>query len=235
MKTQKFHPLILIPVLWLLMAFVAIPHALAGTYRNDFENEADFLEDKAQGIWNFHVDSFTWEDGAIRGSGRGQLLMFGSVDWTDYTLEVKVQLQADSSGGIGLRFNEGPHYIFWVDEATDLVGVTEAASAGIDILGEESFTIEPGTWYSLKGVAAGNNLEFYINGERVIKVEHGDQSAGMAGICVLRGSILFEDFVLTGPDVPDSGRWTVTAVSPTKWAEIKASTMKAHLNRKLGR
>lgn len=211
-----------------LTLFLLVTLAWAGTYQNDFEIERDFLDDKQNGVWKVHPNAFTWEGGVIRGVGPNKLLMFGEPNWTDYTLQVKVQLQANSSGGMGLRFNNGPHYSFWFDESANLVGISTRAFPRLDILVEKSFNLEPDTWYSLKGVAEGKKLEFYIGEQLVVETENDRFSSGMAGVCTLQGVILFDDFLLQGPDVPDGGRGTVVAVEPqaklaTIWAKIKNS------------
>ena len=207
-----------------LILFLLVVSTWAGTYQDDFEVEQNFLDDKQNGVWKLDVNSFTWEDGAIRGIGNFNLLMFGLVDWTNYTLEVKVKPLTNSRGAMGIRHNNGPHYVYWLDESVNKAGITKS---DFTLLIEESVNVEPDTWYSLKGVAEDDNLEFYVNGELIMEVKDTSYSKGRAGICVVSGTVFFDDFILTGPDVPDGGHGTV-AVEPkaklaTTWAKIKQS------------
>ena len=137
---NRFRVFICTVVLWSLVALMVTPYTVAGTYRNDFKVEDRFNKDKTDGVWKLDVDSFIWQNGAIRGSGVSKLLMFGEITWTDYSLTVRVKPEANAEGGIGLRYDNGPHYVFWFDEPANQVGIFAAGAGGT--LVENSFNLK---------------------------------------------------------------------------------------------
>jgi hypothetical protein len=197
------------------MFLIATMPVFAGTWRDDFENEQDFMNDCQNGVWieeiNPAADILTWENGAIKAdmtlSGGG--LAIGDSTWKDYTVECKLnQLKSTYNGaGILLRhpaINGSTAYFFGMKSK-------EAKEAGIYLnfyisLNTFPFEYELDRWYSLKAVIQGNQLEFYIDGKLMATAKDDTNQAGWVGFGTF-GTAVFDDFVMTGPEVKDGGHW----------------------------
>jgi hypothetical protein len=97
------------------------------------------------------------------------------------------------------------------------------------------FQTKLNTWYALKAVAKGKQLEFYIDGKLVAEGKNNEFPAGKAGFVVQTMGVqpveaLYDDFVMTGPEVKDGGHWNPKAHGQavelqsklaTTWGEIK--------------
>ncbi len=203
--------------LWLLMALMATPCTWAGTFRDDFENEKDFLNDKQLrdgGVWGEDIAFYTWEKGTIKGINVGDNvwgLITGDYSWEDYTVECKVK-PLQNNGYVGLYLRRPcidclPCYVF-------ALSVRDGAAIYLDFwqkLNSSPFEAQKNTWHSLKAVVQGDSLEFYIDNKLVAKAKDKTRTAGKAGFIIDNGEVLFDDFVMTGPKVKDGGHWNPKA------------------------
>lgn len=207
-----------------ILCLVSATPAFAGAFRDDFENEQDFIEDKQLregGVWGEDIGQYTWEEGAIKGTPGNQefswLLITGDYVWEDYTVECKIKLLANqgSAGVVARRpcINCNPCYSFDLDPSADQVAIYQEAN----VLDSSPFTPEVDRWYSLKAVVEGSHLEFYVDGELLVEAEDTTHPEGKGGFCVWKITALFDDFVMTGPEVEDGGHW-----DPAKHPEEKA-------------
>ncbi|MFQ6042252.1 MAG: hypothetical protein ACE5PV_15460 [Candidatus Poribacteria bacterium] len=239
-------------ILWLLLTLIAAPSTRAGTFRDDFDNEEDFLKDKQfreGGVWGEDIAQFTWENGAIKGRNDRNdanfcfALITGDYGWKDYTVECKAKLITDLDfdfDGIGLALRRpcidcAPYYSFFF-------GRHPGGNTGVSIGGKKgekepmkALAIAPfqnirkDVWYTLKAVAQGEQLEFYVDNKLVLEAKDNAFPAGKAGFAVQNGGggpleALFDDFIMTGPEVKAHDQ----AVEPqsklaTTWGEIKRS------------
>jgi len=87
------------------------------------------------------------------------------------------------------------------------------------------FKIEADRWYRLKVTVKGNLVECVIDGKQVSEFQDGLYPSGKVGISVDGVVAMFDDFVVTGPEIPNSE--TGFAVNPqaklaTAWGRIKS-------------
>ncbi len=211
-----------------ILCLVSAAPAFAGTFRDDFENEQDFVKDKQMGVWGEDVGQYTWEEGAIKGTPKDQefswLLITGDYGWEDYIVECKIKLLGNqgSAGVVARRpcINCNPGYAFDLDPSADQVAIYQEAN----VLGSSPFTPEVDRWYSLKAVVEGMHLKFYVDGELLVEAEDTTHPEGKGGFYVSKITALFDDFVMTGPEVEDGGHWE--AVMPSgklaaTWGTLK--------------
>ena len=78
--------------------------------------------------------------------------------------------------------------------------------------------------YTLKISTVGTITEFYIDGELIETIDKDRFTSGRIGLNASDGICLFDDFVVTGPNIPDGG--------PDK-GQVPVSP-KAHLTTNLG-
>jgi len=214
-----------------IVYLVSTTPAFAGTFRDDFENEQDFLKDKQLregGVWGEDISRFVWEDGTIKGTPSGQtfwLLITGNYGWEDYTVECKVK-PLEELGEMGLVVRRtcidcNPCYTMALDFSPSQMAIAKDFGS---ILSEAPFSPEVDRWYSLKAVAEGKHLDFYLDGELVVEAEDAVYPKGKAGIYIHQTTALFDDFVMTGTEVEDGGHW-----DPAKHPEEKAVKPKGNL------
>ena len=89
------------------------------------------------------------------------------------------------------------------------------------------YPVEINRWYTLKISTVGTISEFYIDDELIEAIDEDRFTSGRIGLNASDGIFLFDDFVVTGPNIPDGGPDKgQVPVSPkarltTTWADIK--------------
>jgi len=225
--------------LCVLAAFILSTTVWAGTYRDDFENEKDFIKDKQDRVWDEDIAFFTWENASIKGMDNGPVLwgiITGDYSWKDYTVECRIKpIQNNGYMGLYLRrpcMGCNPCYTFALSVNKAVIYRDFGEKWGGLTLDSSPFEAKIDTWYSVKAIVQGKQLEFYIDNKLVAKAENDVYLTGKAGFIIDDGEALFDDFVMTGPEVKDGGHWDPKAhiqpnpVEPQNklemtWGEIK--------------
>jgi len=234
----------LFPV-FLPILFVSIS-AWAGTWRDDF-NDGDldgWRMDKH--IWKERVipDAGNWwvEDGVVIGGEEAPgvthaLTVKGGWDWSDYTVEVSVKLikQLQLWQAVSLYLTPDGNKASGLEVRNVLGSVVargfiyEAPAMANPIGPWKPFKIEVSKWYRLKikiveriddeeGI-----VQCFIDDQPILQFQ--GYRKGTPGFSVYQTIAMFDDFVVTGPDIPDGGSGA-KAVRPkgklaTTWARVK--------------
>jgi len=214
--------------------------AWAGTWRDDF-NDGDLDGWKMyKGIWEGKLipDEGNWrvEDGVVIGGEEvpdtwHALNVSEGWSWSDYTAEVSVKFpkplpifatvelyispeEGKSSGleiaNSGAIFARGYTYIHHPAKYNPIVG--------------KRLNVEANKWYRLKiEVDEEGNIQCFVDDQPVIQFR-GFQK-GTPGFSAYQCVAMFDDFVVTGPGIPDREPG-VTTVRPkgklaTTWARVK--------------
>ncbi len=201
-----------------LVFFVSAQLALAGTWRDDFED--DNLDDWKV-TYNPGTTEWDVEDGKLsaRFKVRGEVADGSSIsmepaEWRDYTLEASVKLVQKLGGhmemGFGVRADpsNGRCYTFVLHFVDNNLEINRHTSwFGYQKLKIEPYAISEDTWYRLKCSILGDHLSFYINDELCAEVDAEEPvfKDGTVAIYVLNVHMLIDNIAITGDDVPDGG------------------------------
>ncbi|HSV93946.1 MAG TPA: hypothetical protein VLH81_12760 [Desulfobacterales bacterium] len=216
----------------MLLALLTPCMLFAGTFRDDFEKEADYVADsqlRDGGVWGEDISAFTWDNGSIRGIGPVDLfldLVTGTRDLDTQTVECRVkvitwgrepQFPRDDMPAlphVGMIFRRP-----CIDSRAAYILGLKASSVSFyhvtnmpKVLAREYLSFTPGVWYALKIVVDGGTFACWIDGKKALEAVDRTIETGMAGFFVAWGTVAnFDDFVLTGPDVVDGGHWDPAA------------------------
>jgi len=215
--------------------------AWAGTWRDDF-NDGDLNGWKmCKGIWEGKLmpDEGNWrvEDGVVIGGEEAPLTWHAlnvseGWAWSDYTAEVSVRLpkplQLWASVGLYISPEDGKSSGLEIRNANGIVGARGyiyAHPATFNPIGWKAFKMNINRWYRLKiKVDEGGNIQCFLDDQLVLRFLQGYQR-GTPGFFAYQCVAMFDDFVVTGPDIPDGGPGA-KAVRPkgklaTTWAKLK--------------
>lgn len=215
-------------VLILCMLLIALP-VCAGTFSDDFE-DGNIKGWKPVGKWFVESGELVGENMKPAYDSGG--IFIGELTWMDYTVEADVKLiearPMPRGAGIFIRAQSEPGEMPRLHTFGFGPG---SCGHSLQPGGAESITkIRPfsvGTWYHLKVVADDNHFEFYINDELIGEFDHLAYPNGRIGLLVFNMKARFDNVVITGEDVPDSGP-SGYGVEPQgklamTWGKIKAS------------
>lgn len=196
--------------------------ATAGTWTDNFN------DGNADG-WTVLADpASTWtvQDGGYRGEiggGAEGIAYVGEDDWQVESIEVKVRSLNADYAVIIWRFKDKDNFDAWwlyapgkTLEAWPKVGVYEGAARTT-----VAVPFDAAKEATVKVVLKGNTFDAYFDGALVGSYDNDALSGGKVGLLVWNGNAVFDDVVITGPNIGN-----VTAVSPggklaTTWASVK--------------
>ena len=207
----------------------------SGEWAFDFEDAKQADQWKvANGTWKIQKGVYS----EISATEKAAHVLFGEVNWADYTVESKIRLD-DGGQWAGLVVRAVSEYEYYALYQEKTPGVTaffqhhgtewgkraRPEPNKTDIKGTK---ITPGAWFHVKVVVKGNDLKWFIDNQlqtetKLAKV--GDLSVytkGKVGIWAWQSKASFDDFKVSGPGIGDGA----TAVDPrqklaTTWSWLK--------------
>ncbi|MBM3238290.1 hypothetical protein FJZ31_18520 [Candidatus Poribacteria bacterium] len=214
---------------------IAIPStsAWAGTLKDNFD-------DGNMDGWDLSgAPRDTWEvkDGELVVTPRSWPVWFllGKTTWKDYTVRVRAKIvKYQSTGYIESAeiLARATSPLYWYAFGFGSVGLGTKDNFCCPVQGDllvsvlyNIFEWELDKWYDLKLVAEGDQFKFYMNDELVIDYTYSTYPAGKVGIgATFSGTTAhFDDFSVTGDDVPDGFVAPVEAKGKLaiSWGKIK--------------
>ncbi|MBQ4564481.1 MAG: family 43 glycosylhydrolase [Lachnospiraceae bacterium] len=174
------------------------------------------------GNYGFTMMDGMWsaEDGKINSTidlavDRGNLL-YGSENWGEYEVEVKITLDEKSYGKVGIllrmansaEITRSKHAIYGNNDQGYVVYFTDDGTIAIDkhnynsetVAKEKKYLADPFAQVTLKVKACGNTLTVYANGEQVLS--YTDNTApyltGKVGLYTECSAAVYEEFKVKG-------------------------------------
>lgn len=221
-----------------VISCIMVSSALAGTWRDDFE-------DGNMDEWRIREhNAAEWkiinEELECTVPGRPNLIfVLGEEAWTDYSVEYDVKLLEDLGRGdvdVDLRmdgFNSS--IVLWVGDWSS--GEPEAGGLTINdfnFVKEEKKPFGPlslNKWHHLKGEAKGNEFIFWIDGKEILRYTDNTFLTGQPGFGIAAYKVRIDNVQITGPEIPERrppkwpGDHAVTARGKlaTTWAGLKVN------------
>ena len=214
-----------------LTLFLLVMSSWAGTFMDDFEDgDMDGWTPISFGAGG----TSKIENGelVLEGFGGASFLTFviEGPTWKDYTVQVNLMITKHSvaQAGVILRgvVNEYSYGVLFVGANVKQLRTYHANIKTGWVpqhVQEVPFDWEVNTWYVLKAVIEGDNFKYYVNDDLLMEYIDATYPSGGVGLTVTQSIIAhFDDFFVTGGDIPDHFR----AVSPkaklaTTWGAIK--------------
>lgn len=129
----------------------------------------------------FYPESFR----LIHNKGTG-LLLYGSRDWSDYSVEADVTPHLVKRSGIAARTQGLRRYYGLVLTEKNQVQLVKELD-GTKILDEAAFDVEFGTTYQLKLAVNGESIDGYVNGEKLVSANDASLSQGGVALVIDEG------------------------------------------------
>jgi hypothetical protein len=221
-------------VLGLLLLHLVSSLSLAGTWRDDFEDNVT----QEWEIYNLNRQVEKWwiDDGEAVGQiferGFMSLWLTGDLNWKNYSITCRTKLveekNDDASVGLTLydRGDEDLRYLFFINFTIGTVSIIKALPNQWFIR-NYPFVADINVWYSLKATVNEDLLEFQINDEIFQARDLEPLKSGQAGLVVSNARAHFDDVEITGENIKEGGPGKPRAVDPkrklaTTWGEIKS-------------
>ncbi|HEX3047102.1 MAG TPA: family 16 glycoside hydrolase, partial [Bacillota bacterium] len=137
----------------------------------------------------------------------------GASTWANYSVQARMKILSfngtDRPAGLCARFsNTSNFYYLNLSNANQLM-LRKKVSSAITGLASKAYTVQTGTWYTLKLVLNGSSIQAYVNGVQELTATDSSLATGKVGFYCLNTSAEFDDVI-----AEDSG--AVGTPTPTR-------------------
>lgn len=126
------------------------------------------------------------------------LVTIGTRDWKDYKIESTVYYNLHKAGGLVIRSVGHKRYYGAVLTGYNKAQIFVQKDKERRILVEKEYTYEEDKPYRLEFVAHGNQLNFLVNGEKILTANDETYLYGGAGFTISRGTMTCDSFIVQG-------------------------------------
>ena len=186
----------------------SISFAFAGTWSDDFSGSV--LGSDWRGDWTY----FSILDGVLDGISAEPIAPVPlhqvevGTNWGDYTVQCRIDVVTPNllictKGALILRDNGTDGYVFALHVATKTIEVYRLSDH--EMLLSQDAPLELKTWYLVRAELQGTNMSFFVDNQFIGTVTDDRSSSGAVGVAVQDTmETLFDDFTVTGPDIPSN-------------------------------
>ncbi len=131
------------------------------------------------------------------------------TNWGDYTVQCRMNvvtpnLLVCTKGALILRDNGKDGYVFALHVATQTIEVYRLSDQ--EMLLSQFAALELKTWYLVRAELQGASLSFFVDGQLIGTITDARCLSGAVGVGVQDTmQTIFEDFTVTGPNIPGNG------------------------------
>jgi hypothetical protein len=150
------------------------------------------------GKWS--VTSSLYRESRTTAGYRNETFYANGTLWTDYTFSADVKWGGGSAKtGINFRCDvSGTNcYTFRITNGTTLDLGKRVAGTFTALTSWSGYSFRSSTWYTLKVVAKGSLLTFYVNGSQVGSYTDSSHSSGTVGLYTYQGAGDFDNVLVT--------------------------------------
>jgi len=165
--------------------------------------------------WQGDRDYFSILDGALDGLSATPIApaplhrVEVGTNWAGYTVQcgidvVTPNLLVCTKGALVLRDNGSDGYVFALHVATQTIEVYRLSDQEMLLSQDAPLKLE--TWYSVRAELQGSTMSFFVDDQLVGTVTDDRSLSGAVGVAVQDTmETLFQDFTVTGPNIPGNG------------------------------
>jgi hypothetical protein len=131
------------------------------------------------------------------------------TNWGDYTVQCRIDVVTPNlvictKGALILRDDGKDGYVFALHVATKTIEVYRLSDH--EMLLSQDAPLELKTWYLVRAELQGTNMSFFVDNQFIGTVTDDRSLSGAVGVAVQDTmETLFDDFTVTGPDIPSNG------------------------------
>ena len=182
--------------------------ATSGTWSDNFS------QDLLGSDWRGDRDDFSIMDGALKGHSVSPLapspfnLVEVGTNWADGIVQCRINvvspnLAVCTKGALILRHTGNEGYVFALHTAVEAIEVYRLSTH--EMLLSQKAPLEMRKWYDLRAELNGSAMSFFVDDQLIGTVQDDRSLEGAMGVAAQDASeVLFDDFTVTGPNIPSN-------------------------------
>ncbi len=215
MKSSKFLSVVIVAFsLILLLALWGGTFVGAATvFSDNFEDGNANGWSKSSGTWSVVSDgSYVFK----QASTSATCYAYTGSSWTNYTVQARVKpLSFNGSGrtvSLCARFSSTSNFYALTLSNTNTLSIQKKVGGTTSALVSKTYTVQTGTWYTLKVAVSGSSINAYVNGNLELSATDSSLASGKVGFAMINASAEFDDIVVEDAPAPSA---TVTPTATT--------------------
>ncbi|MDQ0089505.1 hypothetical protein J2T12_002917 [Paenibacillus anaericanus] len=131
--------------------------------------------------------------------GNGGESYAGNNSWSDYSVQAQVKPEAineDATLGLSLRYQDSDNRYIMQYNANGTVQIIKVEEGVSTPLAEAPYHMDKGTSYVLKGVAGGQYLDFYINGNKLLSTKDSSFINGKISLQLSKATASYDNITV---------------------------------------
>lgn len=200
MKLSKF---LVLTVIIVLLFTVQAGVSAATLFSDDFEDGNYTGWSKSGGSWSVVTDGTKVFKQAS--TSAISYAYTGSTSWTNYSIQARAKiLTFNGTGrpvGVTARFSSTSNFYYAVLKNGNQLELGKKVSGGTTALASKSYSVNTGTWYTLKLSVNGSQLQFYVNNVLELTATDSTFSSGKIGLYTYNTAAEFDDILVESGDV----------------------------------
>jgi len=202
-----------------LILVLSIVSSAAGTWSDSFSGSSLSPD------WRGNTNAFWIDSGVLHGTSADPIrispLNFVEVgtNWSNYVVTCSINVVSPNThrctkGAIILNHFGDEGYVFALHEATQTIELYRLSNH--EMLLSKPAAIHQEQWYRVRAEVQNNSLALWVDDIFIGTVTGTVSSAGSVGLAVQDADeVLFENFSVTGPDIPDHANTSTPTWSDT--------------------
>ncbi|HYH03504.1 MAG TPA: family 16 glycoside hydrolase, partial [Bacillota bacterium] len=126
----------------------------------------------------------------------------GTSTWSNFWVQARVKAIAFNGSnrfvGVLARYQSSSNFYYLTITNANKLELGKKVGGATTVLASSAFTVQPGTWYTLKFAVNGSQLTGTINGGSTIMATDGALTTGKIGLMASYASVSFDDIVVDG-------------------------------------
>lgn len=121
----------------------------------------------------------------------------GSTSWTNYSVQARMKvLTFNGTGrpaGVCARFISTSNFYYAVLKNNNTLEIGKRVSGSMTALASKAYTINTGSWYTIRLEVNGNLLQCYVNGTSELSANDSTFTSGRIGLYTYNAAVEFDD------------------------------------------
>ncbi len=200
-----------------LVSFSSSAQTQTTLFTDNFEDGDAKGWTKSGGTWSVVTDGTrVYKQSGTSSDARSRA---GSTSWTDYAVEARIKPLSfngtDRFVALLARAQGSTSYYYLTLRSSNKIELKKLVSGSSTTLASKTFTVTPGTWYTVRLEAVGTSLAAYVNGTLQLTATDSQFSSGNIGGATFYASAEFDDFVVTSLSAPPPTPTPTPTATPT--------------------
>ncbi len=204
----------------LILGFAITVTGATVLFSDDFEDGNYTGWSKNGGSWSVVTDG----SGVFKQASTSAMAYAyaGTTSWDNYSVQARMKVLSFNGtarpAGVSARFQSTSNFYYAVLKSDNQLELGKRSGGSMIALASKSYTVNTGSWYTIKLEVNGDSLQCYVNGNPELSANDNTFSTGRIGLYAYNTAAEFDDIIVesgTGGSTPTPTPTVTATATPT--------------------